>query len=212
MALNDSQLDPAPPHLRSLHEPGSGPGSVSGSGSKDGGNSKGKEREKLTRSVADTSFHGSFSGRGDEDENGSPDEDQKGMDVDSKSEQSTSAAAAAGSGTIHYLNSQRELQIRIATATATGASTHITLAGLNTSSLSTSLLFSLLPSIGVNAFPISASNHLTLFFNEFLFSASHRIFVGAYKFKEIRHKEKCVRSALEQLKALVLRLARNGTN
>jgi len=77
--------------------------------------------------------------------------------------------------------------------------------GLNRDSLKTTALFARQEEIDVVVFVVSAENHFTLSAREFLSSASKEkayLFIVVNKFEQIKNKEKCRRSVLEQIREL----------
>jgi mitofusin 2 len=75
--------------------------------------------------------------------------------------------------------------------------------GLNRDTLKTTALFTRQEEIDVIIFVVSAENHFTLSAKEFLSNASKEkayLFIVVNKFDNIRHKEKCKRAILEQIK------------
>ncbi|KLO15937.1 hypothetical protein SCHPADRAFT_914213 [Schizopora paradoxa] len=77
--------------------------------------------------------------------------------------------------------------------------------GLNRDSLKTTALFARQEEIDVVVFVVSAENHFTLSAREFLASASKEkayLFIVVNKYEQIKNKEKCRRSVLEQIREL----------
>lgn len=77
--------------------------------------------------------------------------------------------------------------------------------GLNRDSLKTTALFARQEEIDVVVFVVSAENHFTLSAKEFLQNASNEkayLFIVVNKYDQIKNKEKCRRSVLEQIKHL----------
>jgi len=75
--------------------------------------------------------------------------------------------------------------------------------GLNRDTLKTTALFARQEEIDVIIFVVSAENHFTLSAKEFLSNASKEkayLFIVVNRFDNIRHKEKCRRAILEQIK------------
>ncbi|RIA94936.1 hypothetical protein C1645_817305 [Glomus cerebriforme] len=75
--------------------------------------------------------------------------------------------------------------------------------GLNRDTLKTTALFARQEEIDVIIFVVSAENHFTLSAREFLSNASKEkayLFIVVNRFDNIRHKEKCRRAILEQIK------------
>lgn len=77
--------------------------------------------------------------------------------------------------------------------------------GLNRDSLKTTAVFARQEEIDVIVFVVSAENHFTLSSKEFLWNASNEkayLFIVVNKFEQIKNKEKCRKSVLEQIKQL----------
>ena len=77
--------------------------------------------------------------------------------------------------------------------------------GLNRDSLKTTAVFARQEEIDVVVFVVSAENHFTLSSKEFLWNASNEkayLFIVVNKFEQIKNKDKCRKSVLEQIKQL----------